>query len=143
MTDHTARPESWDEITRWAARNHPSDDCLMELRARVERLEQRTQDELANWRTAAVTQGLIDRRLDRLEHRLERLEGQQQPAPSTPAGQGELVNSVAKVIVNVGLTSFSADLRPEARAAIRVVADWLEHQGEDIIAVLLRMEVGR
>jgi len=43
MTDHTARPESWDTMKQWAARNVPDSDCILELRARVERLEQAQQ----------------------------------------------------------------------------------------------------
>jgi hypothetical protein len=98
MTDHTTRPESWDEITLAACdpERAPDADCLMELRARVERLEQA-----------------------------------QQPAPSTPAGQKGLFYSVAAV------------MSESPTDAILAMADWLERQGEDRIAVLLRMEVGR
>jgi hypothetical protein len=42
MTDHTARPESWEALTQWAASrtDSPAADCILELRTRVERLEQ-------------------------------------------------------------------------------------------------------
>lgn len=42
MTGHTARPESWDEITRWALTDEPppAADALLELIGRCERLEQ-------------------------------------------------------------------------------------------------------
>jgi hypothetical protein len=42
MTDHAARPESWDEQRRWTDQIADS-DCIMELLSRVERLEQAQQ----------------------------------------------------------------------------------------------------
>jgi hypothetical protein len=60
------------------------------------------------------------------------------PAPSTPAGQGELVRSVAGAI-----HPDQFGWEPEARSMIRVVADWLERHGLHAAADLLRREVGR
>jgi len=72
--------------------------------------------------------------------RVERLEqAQQQPAPSTPAGQGELVRSVAEAI---RLAGFSGPYEP-VQAAILAVADWFAKQGWGIAATMLRREVGR
>jgi hypothetical protein len=45
--DHTARTESWEALTQWAASQHPAADCILELRARVERLEQAQQQQPA------------------------------------------------------------------------------------------------
>jgi hypothetical protein len=107
MTDHTARPRSWERIAEFAESQGDScADGLMELRARVERLEQ----------------------------------AQQQPAPSTPAGQGELVRSVALAIPG---GSTHVDWTPEARRAIFAAADWLVSQGYGAAANTLRREVGR
>jgi hypothetical protein len=39
-TDHTARPGSWDEVRQLGRHNSYTADCLLELRARVEQLEQ-------------------------------------------------------------------------------------------------------
>ncbi len=113
--DHTARPESWEALTQWAAtRTDSLADCMMELRARVERLEHKQRDS-----EAAL---------------------QVEPAPSTPAGQGELVRSVARAIPD---GDSEMDWTPEARRAILAVADWCDGRGMDGAADLLRREVGR
>jgi hypothetical protein len=109
MTDHTARPESWDYAALRAEADFPYGDCMLELRARVERLEQ--------------AQQLPD------------------PAPSTPAGQGELVRSVALAITDDEHDAALWD--DEARAAILAVADWLVRFEFIGAASALRREVGR
>jgi hypothetical protein len=148
-----------------------------ELAARVERLEQHTQDELANWRTAAIRQGEIERRLERLEqaqqqpepepeddqtlhtvalrivNELERFglstefqeimrrairEPMAQPAPSTPAGKGELVRSVADTMGHHSAIAREAD----SCRAIMHIADWLDARGNRGAAEALRREVG-
>jgi hypothetical protein len=66
---------------------------------------------------------------------------QPEPAPSTPAGQGELVRSVALAIPN---GSTHVDWTPEARRAILAVVIWLEKfEFVGAAADLLRREVGR
>jgi hypothetical protein len=96
-TDHIARSGSWAEQKKWAVDDSDA-DCILELRARVERLEQ----------------------------------AQQQPAPSTPAGQGELFDSVAAV-----MSESPTDV-------ILAVADWLASQHYlHTAANELRREVGR
>jgi len=117
-TDHTARPESWEALTQWAASrtDSPAADCILELRARVERLEQAQQQGNSS---AILTSS--------------------PPAPSTPAGQGELVRSVAEAIAAASL----GDWTPEARRAILAVADWQSGMGREFSADLLREEAGR
>jgi len=109
-TEETARPGSWDEIRQLGRHNSYTADCILELRARVERLEQ----------------------------------AQQQPAPSTPAGQGELVRLVAELIAHFASTSrVGDDCTPAARRLIIAVVIWLESQAWRGAADALRREVGR
>jgi hypothetical protein len=163
MTDHTARPYSWE----YAAANAPGlacYDCILELRARVERLEQAQQQQPEGPNLAEPLARTMEQRLPRVLHfhgvplvppidcpdpmlwiaeRVYEM-AQQQPAPSTPAGQGELVRSVAETIVDAPSTDDPDDWTPEARAAILAVADWLASQHYlHTAADLLRREVGR
>jgi microcompartment protein CcmK/EutM len=64
---------------------------------------------------------------------------QQQPAPSTPAGKGELVRCVANAAARARC---DGPYEPE-QAAILAVADWLDRMGREFSAALLRDEVGR
>jgi len=118
MTDHTARPESWKTLAQWAASKHPDGDCILELRARVERLEQAQQQGNSS---ASLTSSA--------------------PAPSTPAGQGELVSCVKKAMEAIPYEP--GGYAPEARAAILAVVLWLESQAWRGAADALRREVGR
>ena len=139
-TDHTARPESW-------AGNGIA-DCILELRARVERLEQAQQPEPADDQTlhtvalrmvdTLANLGVLPEILDTIRQAIR--EPMEPPAPSTPAGQGELVRSVALAIPN---GSTHVDWTPEARRAILAVAHWLIGKGYVHAADLLREEVGR
>ena len=209
-TDHTARPMSWQTLTRWAASQHPDGDCILELRARVERLEQAQHaqpagglvepeitgreltriwndnedpnedagDAMARLYTAGFHAGMkwqaemmeqaqqqpepepadgqtlhtvalrmVDTlaNLDVLPDITETIrkairEPMAPPVPSTPAGKGELVRSVALAIPN---GSTHVDWTPEARRAILAVAHWLIGKGYVHAADLLREEVGR
>ncbi len=154
MTDHTARPESWDEITRWAVTETPPPvaDCLLDLHYRVERLEQaQQQPEPADEQTLhTVALGMVDTlaNMDVLPEIIETIrrairEPMAEPAPSTPAGQGELVRSVAKALSDAPGNSEIPDWTPEARAAILAVADWLVRFEFIGAASALRREVGR
>jgi hypothetical protein len=84
-------------------------------------------------------------RVERLEHKQRDSEAasQVEPAPSTPAGQGELVRSVAKTILDAPNADDTNDWTPEARAAILAVADWLVRFEFIGAASALRREVGR
>jgi hypothetical protein len=113
--DHTARPESWGHMTQmtdnyWA-------DCLLEIRARVERLEHKQRDSEAA--------------------------SQVEPAPSTPAGQRELVRRVLNAMLDVPNNSDVVASSFEARAAILAVILWLESQAWRGAADALRREVRR
>jgi len=118
-TEETARPESWEALTQWAASrtDSPAADCIIELRARVERLEQAQQQGNSS---AILTSS--------------------PPAPSTPAGQGELVSGVAEAM---DATPWVFRGYAHVDAAILAVADWFAKQGWGIAATMLRREVGR
>jgi hypothetical protein len=115
-TDHTARPESWARITEQAGWGDPYADLILEFSARVERLEQAQQQGNSS---AILTSS--------------------PPAPSTPAGQGELVRSVAQELCPNSLH----DWTPMASRAILAVAHWLVGKGYVHAADMLRREVGR
>jgi hypothetical protein len=72
-------------------------------------------------------------------HKLEQAQQQPEPAPSTPAGQEELVRCVAEGVA----CGCGGDWTPEAIAAILAVADWLASRGWNEAAWFLRREVGR
>jgi hypothetical protein len=65
------------------------------------------------------------------------------PAPSTPAGQGELVRRVLNAMIDVPNNSGVVATSFEARAAIFAVILWLESQAWRGAADALRREVGR
>jgi hypothetical protein len=148
-TEETARPESWEALTQWAASrtDSPAADCILELRTRVERLEQAQQPEPepADEQTLhTVALRMVDglERLDVLPEIQDTIrqairEPMAQPAPSTPAGQGELVRSVAEAIAAASL----GDWTPEARRAILAVTDWLVRFESIGAASALRREV--
>jgi hypothetical protein len=92
---------------------------------------------------------------EELAGRVERLKQAQQqgnssailtsspPAPSTPAGQGELVRRVLNAMLDVPNNSDVVASSFEARAAIFAVILWLESQAWRGAADALRREVGR
>jgi hypothetical protein len=161
MTDHTARPESWETVQQWAD-SVPACDCLMDLRARVERLEQAQQPEPEGPNLAGQLARTMEQRLPRVLHfhgvplvppidcpdpmlwiaeRVYEMAQQQQPAPNTPAG---LVSDVAELIARFASTSRAGDdCTPAASEVLHKVADWLADNGAIIGPSLLRREVGR
>ena len=96
-----ATPEQWQKIVSWKAEGSYSDSCILELRDRIAALEA----------AANSSAGLT---------------GSNHPAEpdSSPAPGGGLVELVADVIVDSAAAYGTAD--EPARAAILMVADWLE-----------------
>jgi hypothetical protein len=120
------------------------------LAARVERLEQAQQQpepEPADDQTLHTVALHMVNELDRfgLSTEFQEImrrairEPMAEPAPSTPAGQGELVRSVAEAI---RLAGFSGPYEP-VQAGILAVVKWLESQAWRGAADALRREVGR
>jgi len=173
--DHTARPEAWEAMAQWAASrtDSPAADCILELRARVERLEQAQQpiprynlrfrgvdlippidcpdpllwiaEQVYEQATASVICPHIvssdegTSYCGLAEGNSSAILTSSPPAPSTPAGQGELMSLVADAVA----CGCGGDWTPEARAAIFAVAYWQQRQGLHAAADLLRREVGR
>ena len=73
-----------------------------------------------------------------LRARVEALEATQRAAASAEARPGGLVEGVAKALHYAPHPP--GDWKPEARAAIRAVADWLHQQELHIAATRLRQE---
>jgi hypothetical protein len=116
---HRSTPEHWATVERYAQQVSSTDDCLLELRARVEALEAGatcphvvTSGEGTSYCNLAVnTQDKLDRLIE-MDH-------------AAPAPASSLVERVADAIVTKATSAGIVDDRP-ARAAIREVAAWLE-----------------
>jgi len=115
---HKATPDQWGQIEQFVA-DCGYDSCLLELRARIEALE-----EIENSRRFEQAKVLID--------------------PSAPTPTSSLVERVACAIEQVA-TDPNLYLH-EARAAIREVAAWLRDRGgypREWIAQTLEQEADR
>jgi len=112
MTEHKATPELWAGIERFASETLYG-ACIMELRSRVEALEA-AQRVIASPSSNRTHLGLTQ---------------------DAPASSNSLVKRMAYAI-----TGDSDGWKPEARAAILAVADWLDQQELHIAATRLRME---
>jgi hypothetical protein len=115
MTKHKATPEQWAQIELQAQRFN-DDSCLIELRDRVEALEL--------WRATTGNTAPVTR--DRAE--------------DAPESSDSLVHLVASAISGCGNVGPIKWWTPEARAAIREVADWLDQQHLHTTAARLRQE---
>jgi hypothetical protein len=124
-TEETARPGSWDEVRQLGRHNSYTADCLLELRARVERLEQAQQP--------ATCPHIVSSDEGTSYCGLAQQLAQQQPDVADPGT--ELVRRVQDAI------DHAPDLY-EARAVILCIADWL-HERTRYGAEVLRREVGR
>jgi hypothetical protein len=116
---HKATPDQWGQIEQFVA-DCGYDSCLLELRARIEALE-----EIENSRRFEQAKALIDQ--------------------SAPTPTSSLVERVADAIVTKATSAGIVDDRP-ARAAIREVAAWLRDRGgypREWIAQTLELEADR
>ncbi len=124
-TEETARPGSWDEVRQLGRHNSYTADCLLELRARVELLEQAQQP--------ATCPHIVSSDEGTSYCGLGQQQAEQQAEAADPGT--ELVRRVQDAI------DHAPDLY-EARAAIIAVADWLFERTQ-YGAQVLRREVGR
>jgi hypothetical protein len=122
MTDqHRATPEQWEHVMFYAKGEEKfgTDSCILELRDRIAALE------------AAV--GI----------------GQPVTPPNTSALADSLVERVAKALLRSedgGCwtdTDSAVNWKPEARAAIREVAAWLDTKGQHGCSLWMREEAER
>ena len=157
VTDHQSTPDHWAAVEAYAQQVSSTDDCLLELRARVEALEGRYE----TMRLATLEWGKdvenLQRWSDQHLMRIERLEGTRDPASKTykineplkltPRQQEEIAallrpnpkpipnpsqirsSLVKRVAAVLADEDAPVDLwHEDARAAIRVVATWLREQ---------------
>jgi len=111
---HKATPDQWGKIEQFVA-DCGYDSCLLELRARIEALE-----EIENSRRFEQAKLLIDQ--------------------SAPAPASSLVERVVDAITDASAAYGTAD--EPARAAILATANWLDQQELHDAAKRLRQEVG-
>jgi hypothetical protein len=108
MSDYRATPEQWEQVQAWSEDRDVSVGCdaacILELRARIEALEARNKPEFME---LSITTATV-------------------PAPKSSDGDS-LVRRVQHAIYVEYARSKSAG-QPEARAAIREVATWLEEE---------------
>lgn len=139
---HKSTPAHWAAVEAYAQQVSSTDDCLLELRSRVEALEGKYETQ----RLATLEWGKDVEKLQRWndQHlkRIERLEGIKpkmvdlQLTPEQEEGIAALLrpNRPALLVDRVGGAIFKqfenkAGSEEEARAAIRVIATWLREQG--------------
>ena len=136
---HRVTPEQWESIERYADDNL-YDDCLLELRARVQTLEKRCEVQLMQLSDLQERHHRLTLQVGHLEHELVRDDGDapqqhcleameppetnSQSASNYPAKpDSSLVERVVRVVGNEPF-----DSRSEARAAIREVSKWLRER---------------
>ena len=155
---HKSTPDHWAEVEAYAQQVSSTDDCLLELRSRVEALEGKYETQ----RLATLEWGkdveTLKLRSDRHLQRIERLEGIKQPASKvyeiseplelTPEQAQHVRNlltpnskptsnpsQIRSSLVEQVRNAIASEYDPkdycwdEACAAIRVVATWLREQG--------------
>jgi hypothetical protein len=135
MTDqHRANPELWAAAEKFSQNSMDMLNCMLELRSRIEALEaaQLEQAESNRFCTDAIV-----RRVEALEAPMTEVRAAS--AEVRPAG---LVERVARSIERT--VDFNPDsYAPEACAAIREVAKWLDTKGQHGCSLWLREEANR
>jgi hypothetical protein len=123
MTDFKATPEQWEEEQKWVKQCSAA-ACLLELRARVEALEEAENDRRFRECSAAIDNA--------------------KSAPNLKQIRSSLVERVASAIAEAEHLCDAEDALPEARAAIREVAAWLrEREGDYSVIRWLEQEAGQ
>lgn len=164
MTDYKATLAQWAECEEWAASSviGASDACILELRARVEVLEDAAQKHIVE--TSANILALANRvevlevakrpasKVYEINEPLQLTPEQAQHvrdllAPNskpTPNPSQIRISLVERVVMAIGRDSETARWN-EARAAIREVAVWLreQHDGDLVAATVLEREAGQ
>jgi hypothetical protein len=113
---HRSTPEHWATVERYAQQVSSTDDCLLELRSRVEALE-----------AGATCPHVVTSDEGTSYCRLAEQTASSQPTPNDRQIRSSLVERVADAIVTKATSAGIVNDRP-ARAAIREVAAWLEER---------------
>jgi len=150
MTDYKATPEQWADVEDWAAVNGVSHACLLELRARVELLEDAAQKHIVE--TSANILALASRveALEVAKRPASKVYEINEPLKLTPEQTQQVRDLLApeprrnypakpdsSLVERVGAAIFeqfenNAGNEAEARAAIREVALWLNEASLDL-----------
>lgn len=133
---HRSTPEHWATVERYAQQVSSTDDCLLELRSRVEALEA-AQHAVASSPVNRINLGLGAEDTATCPHVEE---------PTAPPASS-LVERVADAIcVTADCGDTSLNWKSEARAAIREVAAWLRDRNGypwAWVAQILELEADR
>jgi hypothetical protein len=132
MTDYKATPEQWAQCEEFLSNPvvGASDACILELRTRVQSLED------DSWKQAESTRFCVDA----LVKRIEALEANSKPTPNPSQIRSSLVTRVARAI---GQDDEPINWESEARAAIREVVAWLQEGEHTWAALKLEQEAER
>lgn len=113
MTPHKAKPELWAAAEKFGQNFMDMANCLLELRDRIEALE-----------AAANQFGDVNKMV--------------------PAPDGGLMQAVGAAICSIAdCGDTPSNWAPEARAAIKAVAEWFDAIGYGATASILRQELER
>jgi hypothetical protein len=138
MTDHKATLEHWAAVEAYAQEVSSTDDCLLELRARVETLEKRCEVQLMQLSDLQDRHHRLALRVGHLEYELVRdeddlpqqhcLEAMDPPeANSQPEPQGptdEELEAFAEPFMEVIDDGFTGVIHDEVAYARAVLARW-------------------
>ena len=155
MTDYTATPEQWADTEHWAyQRNGQTQACILELRARVEALEAAAHKHILETNSNILALFSRVESLEAAERQASKVYQISKPLRLTAEQQAELQalltpnfrvgmtptstsNQVDSSLVDRVARAIGRDDEPinweeEARAAIRMVALWLNEASLDL-----------
>ena len=123
MTHYRAKIGHWARVAE-RSRSVPTDDCILELRARFDRFERELQE--------------TNELLSQLRSRIDKVASGDPVAPESTASDS-LVDRMMQAIINAPASS---SWEPEARACLHAMVEWLNehgyhHAAEDLIQVLI------
>jgi len=154
MTDHTATPEQWADTEHWARQHGHAQACILELRARVKVLEDAAHKHIVETDSNIVALFSRVESLEAAERQTSKIYQISKPLKLTAKQQAELQalltpnfrvgmtptsisNQVDSSLVDQVARAIGRDDEPinwaeEARAAIRMVALWLNEAPLDL-----------
>ena len=154
MTDHTATPEQWADTEHWARQHGHAQACILELRARVKVLEDAAHKHIVETNSNILALFSRVESLEVAERQASKVYQISKPLKLTVKQQAELhalltpnfrvgmtltstSNQVDSSLVDQVARAIGRDDEPinweeEARAAIRMVALWLNENPLDL-----------
>jgi hypothetical protein len=154
MTDHTATPEQWADTEHWARQHGHAQACILELRARVKVLEDAAHKHIVETNSNILALCSRVESLEAAERQASKVYQISKPLKLTVEQQAELQalltpnfrvgmtptsisNQVDSSLVDqvahaIGRDDEVINWKEEARAAIRMVALWLNEAPLDL-----------